>query len=119
MARMKKPEKETQDQAVERRQTENIANKATRGEKTSWYRMMDNMVKLIAKLRPIEDKLLELSAQKIPILDEIAELRAKMVKECVHPFEHLVSKDGFTECKFCGTKLRNLNFEKLRTPNNE
>jgi hypothetical protein len=106
MARRKKPENETLEQTSVRKALEKIADAATRNEKVSWDRKMDNMVKLIARLRPIEDKIVELMAEKQPIFDEISTLRIDMVKECIHPAEHLAfipSESGseYVECKFC------------------
>ncbi len=106
MARNKKPENETPEEARIRRMLESVANNSTRSEKTSWNRKMDNMVKFIAELRPIEQQILELMAQKTPILDKIAELRLTMVKECIHPIEQLVYKEDHIECKFCGRKIQ-------------
>ena len=105
MARRKKPENETAEEAKVRQLLESVANNATRSEKTSWNRKMDNMVKLIAVLRPIEEQILELMADKMPIMDDIAALRAEMVKECVHPIDDLVYKETHIECKFCGKKV--------------
>lgn len=105
MARRKKPEGETPEQALSRRTLETIANAATRSEKVSWDRKMDNMVKMLTKLRPIEQKITDLMAQKQPMFDEIAALRADMVRDCIHPYSHLVQKqseaDEVVECKFC------------------
>jgi hypothetical protein len=106
MARRKKPEDETVEQERERRIFESIANFSDRSEKTSWNRKMDNMVKLLAKLRPIEDQIIELQAQKMPVFDEVQELREVMVKECVHPYQHLVLKEDHVECKFCNKRIR-------------
>lgn len=110
MPRKKKPEGETPEQARVRRALETIANAATRSEKVSWDRKMDNIVKMMAKLRPLEDQILDLMAQKQPIFDEIAALRHDMVNDCVHPFTHLVFKsveDGeYIECKFCQKRFR-------------
>lgn len=102
MARKKAPENETPEQQNERHIKETISNFSNRSEKTSWNRKMDNMVELLSKLRPIEDKILEIiKEEKMPILDAVAELRNTMVSECVHPFEYLVVKDTYVECKFC------------------
>lgn len=107
MARRKKPENETEEQAKLRLLLESIANHANRSEKTAWKRKLKNMEGLLAQLRPIEDKILTIIAEeKQPLLDKIEELRQVMVKECTHPYEHLVKKGGFVECKFCNTKLR-------------
>jgi len=106
MAKKKKPESETFEQAKEREIFEQISNMADRSEKTAWNRKMDNMVKLITKLQPVEEKILKIiHEEKIPIQDEIQNLRAIMVNECIHPFEYLVSKDGIVYCKFCEKKM--------------
>jgi len=105
MARKKKPEGETGEQARARRAIETISNAASRSEKVSWDRKMDNMVKLLTSLRPIEEKIIDLMAQKQPIFDEIAAVRASMVNGCVHPFTHLILKQTdageHIACKFC------------------
>lgn len=106
MARRKAPENETAEEQRERRIKESVANNPNRSEKTSWNRKMDNMVKKLALLRPIEEQIIDLQAQKMPIFDEIQELRADMVKECVHPYEYLAVHDAHIECKFCGKRIR-------------
>jgi hypothetical protein len=110
MSRKKKPEGETVDQARVRRTVETISNAATRSEKVSWDRKMDNMVKLLTTLRPIEEQIVDLMAQKQPIFDKIAELRTDMVDDCIHPFTHLLFKrtdEGeVVQCKFCQRTFR-------------
>jgi len=107
MARRKKPENETAEQADERNLFETISNHANRSEKTAWKRKLANMEKLIEQIRPIEEKILDIiKDEKQPILDDIQALRQEMIKECVHPFEHLVQKDGYVECKFCNRRIR-------------
>lgn len=107
MARRKKPDNESVEQAEVRHILETIADNATRSEKVSWDRKMDNMVRLLARLRPIEEKILDLMAEKGPILDEVQSLRKEMVKECVHPYTHLTfnDRDGTIVCKFCERKF--------------
>lgn len=106
MAKKKKPENETPEQASERGLFDLISNNATRSEKTSWNRKMDNMVKLIAELQPIEEKILTIiHDEKMPIQDQIAKLREDMIKECIHPPEYLVMDDGGVRCKFCEKRL--------------
>lgn len=106
MARRKAPENETTKQQHERHIKEAIANNADRSEKTSWNRKMDNMVKLMSQLNPIEEQILELQAKKMPIFDEIQKLRTTMVNECVHPYEYLAIVDQYVVCKFCDKKIR-------------
>jgi len=106
MARRPKPENETPEQELERRTFEAVANHSDRSEKTSWNRKMDNMVSLLAKLRPIEEKIIDLQGEKMPIFDEVQQLREVMVTECIHPYQHLVLlDDGVVECKFCNRKI--------------
>lgn len=113
MARRKKPDEESITEAEIRHTLEIIADNATRSEKVSWDRKMDNMVKLLAKLKPIEEQIMDLMASKAPIIDEVSELRRDMVRECVHPFTHLTVTseiiDGKTNetvaCKFCDRKF--------------
>lgn len=105
MARRKKPEGETANEADVRHLLETIADNATRSEKVSWDRKMDNMVSLMAKLRPIEEQILDMMALKTPIIDEISALRREMVRDCVHPYTHLLPKDDVVECKFCSKRF--------------
>jgi len=108
MARMKKPENETTDQTKLRHLFESVSNHATRSEKTSWERKRTNMQKLVAQLRPLEDKIMELRAKMEPIYDEVALLRETMVDECVHPYDMLVynESDGTITCKFCEKRIK-------------
>ncbi len=105
MARRKKPENETAEDAEIRRIMETIAGAATRNEKVSWNRKLDNMEGLINKLRPLEDEITDLMAKKVPIMDQVSELRQDMVHDCVHPYTSLVFKDDYVECKFCYKKF--------------
>lgn len=112
MAKKRKPQNESELQAHERHIKEAIANSFSRSEKTSWNRKMDNMVKLIARLRSIEDDILDIiKERKQPVMDEVHQLRQTMVKECIHPFEYLEVKDDHAECKFCGKRLSIPNVE--------
>ena len=66
---------------------------------------MDNMVKLIATMRPLEEQILKIIEQKIPIFDAIQELRLTMVKECIHPYDHLTYFENHVRCKFCDRRI--------------
>ena len=106
MSRKKKPENETPEAAEERRVLEFVSNVASRSEKTSWNRKMDNMVTLLTNLEPIEQKILKIIAkEKQPLLDEISSLRTSMVQECIHPYEQLVLYSDHVLCKFCNRKI--------------
>lgn len=124
MARRKKPLNETPHERETRQQLDAIADKASRSEKVSWNRKMDNMVKLLSKIGPIEKKrtavlakineaqyeLRDLDEEWIKMYDEVAILRNEMVEECVHPFDQLVHKQDHIECKFCYRRFWFRNF---------
>lgn len=107
MARRKAPSNESPEERKARRIKEEISNTANRSEKVSWNRKLDALVKLVARIRPIEEEILELHVKKMPIFDEIQELRETMVNECVHPFEYLEldASQEFAICKFCGRNV--------------
>ena len=105
MPRRRKPKDETEQQTLVRQLLESISNKFSRSEKTSWLRKKKRMENLLAILNPIEEEISELQARKIPIFDEIQGLRKVMVSECVHPYEYLLYKGTYVECKFCNKKI--------------
>lgn len=113
MARRTKKENETTDETTERRLKEEISNNANRSEKTSWNRKMDNMVKLLAEIHPIEEQIIALNEKKIPIFDQIQDLRKQMVQDCVHPYEYVLVEVDHARCKFCERKISLPNVEEM------
>ena len=105
MARQRKVENETEEQAETRRLLERVANTANRSDKVSWNRKMDNMTKLISLVNGLQERIQALELEKEPYLDEIAELRNTMVNECIHPFDQLVYNGDYVLCKFCNKKI--------------
>lgn len=122
MARRKAPANETTEEMEIRKEREEISNHATRSEKVSWERQYGNMQKLLTdKLQPIENKILDLIGQKNKVFDEIVVLRDELIRDCIHPFEHVVEDDpsasplidsvtilrptGTYVCKFCNKKV--------------
>lgn len=105
MSRRKKPENETDEQQRVRLALEQVSNYPDRSDKTSWQRKMSNLEKLVAELSPIEDILLDFNSRKQIILDKIVVLRKEMVENCLHPYDNLVLKEGYVECKFCDRKI--------------
>lgn len=105
MAKMKKPENETDHETTIRKLKETIANAASRNDKVAFDRKMNNMVTLLAELQPIDDQISDLLAEKTPIIDKIQALRTQMVIDCVHPYTHQVEYEGFIICKFCNRKF--------------
>ena len=63
------------------------------------------MEALVGKLTPMENKIIELRAKMQPIYDDVSVLRKDMVDECIHPFDLLIHKGTYVDCKFCGKKL--------------
>ncbi len=113
MARRKRNENETIDETTERRLKEEISNNANRSEKTSWNRKMDNMVKLLAEIRPIEEQIIALTEKKIPLFDQIQDLRKQMLQDCIHPYEYVLVEENHCVCKFCERKLSLPNIENM------
>ncbi len=105
MARRKKPDNETPEDANIRHLKETVSGVATRNEKVSFNRKMDNLTALLEKIRPIEDQINDLTALKIPLLDQLSELRAEMVKDCVHPYDQITYHQNHLFCKFCNKKF--------------
>jgi small-conductance mechanosensitive channel len=113
MARRKKHDNETVDETTERRLKEEISNNANRSEKTSWNRKMDNMVKLLAEIRPIEEQIIALTEKKIPIFDAIQDLRKQMLQDCIHPYEYVLLETNHAKCKFCEKKISLPNLDNI------
>jgi hypothetical protein len=105
VSRVKKPENETPEESITRKIKETVSNTATRNEKISFDRKMNNMVLLLSQLSPIEDQITELLAKKMPIMDDIQMLRGEMMNSCVHPTTHLVIHQDHVVCKFCDRKF--------------
>ncbi len=105
MSRVKRPENETPEEETIRKIKDAVSSTKTRNEKVSWDRRMNNMVKLLAQLTPIEEQLTELLAQKLEIVDRVQDLRKEMVNECIHPSTHLIVHNDHVVCKFCNRKF--------------
>lgn len=73
--------------------------------KLAWNRKIKKMSSLIDEVNVLQEKILELTREQQPTLDEIALLRAEMIKECVHPKDHLVHLNTYLMCKFCERKI--------------
>jgi len=83
-----------------------VSRKAGKVEKTAWLRKYTKMQNIIETLIPIDEEIYDIVlTKKQPILDEIATLRAKMVNECIHPFDQLVYTETHVECKFCNKRI--------------
>lgn len=82
-----------------------VASHPGKNEKLAWKRKVKKMDDLIEKVGEVEKEIMALVLKKQPTLDEIAVLRAEMVKECIHPKDHLVHLDTYLICKFCNSKI--------------
>jgi hypothetical protein len=63
------------------------------------------MTVLLKRLEPLNEEALKILYKKQPILDSIEDIRQKMIKECVHPKDHLVHKGSFVLCRFCENRI--------------
>lgn len=73
--------------------------------KLTWNRKIKKMKGLIDELAVFEERILNITLEKQPVLDEIAELRNEMVKECIHPKDHVYHAGTFLVCKFCNKNI--------------
>lgn len=109
MARRKAPQNETVQEMETRKDREQISNHATRSEKVSWERQYSNMQKILTEeLQPIEDEILGLIGKKNKVFDKIVELRDELVRDCIHPYEHVAGLEagtGVYVCTFCNKKV--------------
>lgn len=114
MAKEVKQLTEKDIQALELKAVTNVKDK---NEKLSWTRRQKRVNSIVEeKLNPLSMELLRIQeefraridpmiAERIEIMDELEILRAQMVKECIHPLDHLIHKGTHIECKFCNVKL--------------
>lgn len=105
MARRKTPKNETPEEMLSRKRREKISSIAERAAKVAWKRSQQRMQKYISFIDEVNDKIAILEDEKIAALDEVANIRTPMVEGCIHPFEQLVDKGDYVECKFCGKKI--------------
>lgn len=97
-----------------------IARARDKNERLSWKRKYDKMTTILETIvRPIEDKIAELLVEKTVAMDEINELRLIMIKECIHPKDHLIHYNKYVVCKFCNGKLKISAMNKIQKENEE
>lgn len=84
---------------------EQVANHATRSEKTAWHRKYKNMQAYVNSINEIENSILDLMEQKQQIVDKMETIRLTMIDECIHPVELLMFKENHIDCKFCNKQL--------------
>lgn len=76
-----------------------------KNEKLAWKRKVKKMEGLFTQLRVFEERILAIVKEKEPLMDDVALLRSEMVKECIHPKDHLVHLNTYLLCKFCEKKI--------------
>lgn len=83
-----------------------IVNYTHKNDRISWNRKYKKMKTMMDEtISPLEEQILELTMKKMLAIDKVIALRNILTKECVHPREFLVIKDGYILCKFCDSKL--------------
>jgi len=102
MARRKKQIEETISQSQERQNKEQVANHATRCEKTSWMRKQKNLLAIVKKANALQEQILDLTTKQMGLFDQVSIARKDMVDTCIHLYDGLVySEDGIVTCNFC------------------
>lgn len=76
-----------------------------KNEKLAWKRKVKKMDGLFIQLHVYEERILAIVKEKEPLMDDVALLRSEMVKECIHPKDHLVHMNTYLLCKFCEKKI--------------
>lgn len=76
-----------------------------KNEKLAWKRKVKKMDGLFSQLHVFEERILAIVKEKEPLMDDVALLRSEMVKECIHPKDHLVHMNTHLLCKFCEKKI--------------
>lgn len=71
----------------------------------SWDSEVKVLETLVEKANELSDNLLLLREAQLLKIEEIMQLREVMVKDCIHPADHLVHFGTHIRCKFCETKL--------------
>lgn len=84
----------------------NIGKIQTPADKISWKRKREKLEELVSEVQRGEDEILEIRSRNAPKIKKIEKYRETMVYECIHPYEYLVHKGQYIECKFCNKKLR-------------
>lgn len=87
------------------KQLSTVALHHGKNEKLAFNRKIKKMEGLIESIRDYEQMILDIVKNKQPIADDIRELRAEMVKECIHPKDHLIHCGTYIFCKFCEKKI--------------
>ena len=82
-----------------------ISTHRDKNERLSWKRKKDKIEGMVEALEPLEEQIRELLRQKEEQYKEIEALRYEMVRECVHPKDHLVHYGTHVECKWCNAKI--------------
>ncbi len=94
------------DEDAANKQLNEVAKHADKNQRLAWRRKKARIDQLIERLQPLQEERLKLIMQMQPVMDEIEAVRQDMVKECIHPLDHLVHKGSHIECKFCNVKLK-------------
>lgn len=82
-----------------------VSSHQGKNEKLAWKRKIKKMEGFIAELGDYEEAILELVKAKQPTIDDINKLRLEMVRDCIHPKDHLLHHGTHLECKFCNRKI--------------
>lgn len=82
-----------------------VSRMKNNNEKLSWKRKYEKMQTIINELDETNKKIQSLENEREEVYSRILVLRNTMIKECIHPLDHLIHKNDYIECKFCNVKL--------------
>lgn len=94
------------DEDTALKQLNEVSKHADKNQRLAWRRKKARIDELISRIQPLQDEKLRIIMEMQPIMDDIEAVRRDMVKECIHPLDHLVHKGTHIECKFCNMKLK-------------
>lgn len=78
-----------------------VSSHQGKNDKLAWKRKVKKMEGLISDISHYEEEILKIVMAKQPIMDDINKLRIEMVRDCIHPKDHLVHHGTYITCKFC------------------
>lgn len=93
------------DEATVARHIKAVVSHTGKNEKLAWNRRVKKMQGLVDSHQEYEERILAIIKEKEPLLDEISILRNDMIKECIHPKDHIVHMNTYLVCRFCERKL--------------
>lgn len=68
--------------------------------------LKNELIEMTENIKGVANEIEELILSKEPIEDKILNIRTEMIKDCIHPIDHLIHNGDSITCRFCETRLR-------------